>query len=114
MSLPEFEPGAAAADNRGTPVPPASLPVREDRSREAGTTGYIAEAIMVIIMEMHTGNVVGNPDEYGDEVLNASWLPQPEPALPLQHVERGEAAGNRPPPPIDVDDFLRAVYRYQE
>ncbi|MCK0509919.1 hypothetical protein [Aromatoleum buckelii] len=69
---------------------------------------------MVIIMEMHTCDVIGNPDEYGDEVLNASWLPQPEPALPLQHVEGVEVAGNRRPPPIDVDDFLQAVYRYQE
>ncbi len=70
---------------------------------------------MVIIMEMCTGNVIGNPDEYGDEVLNANWLPpQPEPALQLQHVEHVEVAGNPPAPPLDVDDFLRAVYRYQE
>ncbi|WP_251199534.1 hypothetical protein [Aromatoleum aromaticum] len=66
-------------------------------------------------MEMHAGNVIGNPDEYGDEVLNASWLPpQPEPALQLQRAERVEVAATPPLPPIDVDDFLRAVYRYQE
>lgn len=70
---------------------------------------------MVIIMKMCPGNVIGNPDEYGDEVLNANWLPpQLESALPLQHVEHVEAAPNPPLPPIDVDDFLKAVYRYQE
>lgn len=69
---------------------------------------------MVIIMDMHTGKVIGEPDEYGDEVLNANWLPpQPETSTQLQPVERAPEAPP-PVPPIDVDDFLQGVYRYQE
>ena len=68
---------------------------------------------MVTIMDMNTGKVISEPDEYGDEVLNASWLPpRPEPALQLEQVERPPA--DTKAPPIDIEGFLRAVYRYQE
>lgn len=69
---------------------------------------------MVTIMDMTTGKVIGEPtDEYGDEVLNANWLPpQPEVAARLQEVEH--AAHDVQKPPIDVEHFLEAVYRYQE
>jgi hypothetical protein len=68
---------------------------------------------MVIIMDMHTGKVIGEPDGYDEEVLNANWLPpQPEVAARLQAHEPAVTA--RPLPPMDVDDFLQGVYRYQE
>lgn len=69
---------------------------------------------MVTIMDITTGKVIAEPtEEYGDEVLNANWLPpQPEVAVQLQEV--GHAAGEPPTPPIDVEHFLEAVYRYQE
>lgn len=68
---------------------------------------------MVTIMDMTTGKVIVEPEEYGDEVLNASWLPpRPAPALQLQEVEHIETAPKAPP--VDVETFLDAVYRYQE
>lgn len=69
---------------------------------------------MVTIMDMTTGKAIEEPtEEYGDEVLNANWLPpQPEVAARLQEVEH--AAHDAQLPPIDVEHFLEAVYRYQE
>lgn len=69
---------------------------------------------MVTIMDMTTGKVIGDPpEEYGDEVLNANWLPpQPETAVQLQQVEHISTAPRAPQ--IDVEHFLEAVYRYQE
>lgn len=68
---------------------------------------------MVTIMDMTTGKVIGEPEEYGDEVLNASWLPpQPAPQLGLQSVEHIETSPKAPPG--GVEHFLEAVYRYQE
>lgn len=68
---------------------------------------------MVTIMDMNTGKLIGEPEEYGEEVLNASWLPpRPEPALQLQQVEH--IATEPKAPPMDVEHFLEAVYRYQE
>ncbi len=66
---------------------------------------------MVIIMDIDTGKALGEPDEYDEEVLNAGWLPQPEPSLQLVQVEHTEPA---PIPPEDVEAFLKAMYRYQE
>ncbi|NMG75310.1 hypothetical protein [Aromatoleum diolicum] len=68
---------------------------------------------MVTIMDMNTGKVIEEPEEYGEEVLNASWLPpRPEPALQVQQVEHIETEPKAPP--MDVEHFLEAVYRYQE
>ena len=69
---------------------------------------------MVTIMDMTTGKVIEEPtEEYGDEVLNANWLPpQPEVAARLQEVEH--AAHDAQVPPLDVEHVLEAVYRYQE
>lgn len=68
---------------------------------------------MVIIMDMHTGKRYEEPaDPYGEEVLNANWLPQPALQVALQAVEDAAA-----PPAIAAEDaeaFLAAVYRYQE
>lgn len=68
---------------------------------------------MTTIMDMNSGKALFEPEEYGDEVLNANWLPlQAQPAL--QTVEVEHAAPELPPAPVDVDSFLQAVYRYQE
>ena len=69
---------------------------------------------MVMIMDMTTGKApIGEPDEYGDEVLNASWLPpRPEPSLQLVQVEHIETSPKAPP--VDAEHFLEAVYRFQE
>lgn len=70
---------------------------------------------MVTIMETNFENVIAEPEEYGDEVLNASWLPPPaqsaaaEPEPPPRRAPAADAS-----PPLDADSFLQAVYRYQE
>jgi hypothetical protein len=69
---------------------------------------------VVIIMEMHTGKLVEEPqDAYGDEVLNANWLPEPGVQLGLQAVA---AEAEHPPQGAaeDVEAFLYAVYHFQE
>ncbi|THF59391.1 hypothetical protein [Pseudothauera rhizosphaerae] len=68
---------------------------------------------MVIVMDMSSGKPAAiEAPAYDDEVLNASWLPQPEVAPQLQ--EHPTAEVRRMPPPEDVEAFLKAVYRYQE
>lgn len=68
---------------------------------------------MVTIMDMTTGKVIGEPEEYDDEVLNANWLP-PQPAT-VPGLQEVAATGAGPKaPPIDVEHFLEAVYRFQE
>ncbi|HJV25044.1 MAG TPA: hypothetical protein VJ673_05120 [Aromatoleum sp.] len=70
---------------------------------------------MVMIMDMTTGKVITEPEEYGDEVLNASWLPpQREPAVQLQLVQVEHIETAPKAPPIDAEHFLEAVYRFQE
>lgn len=68
---------------------------------------------MVIVMDMDSGKRIEEPEErYGEEVLNANWLPSPEVQLGLQEshgdAERHAVATQ------DVEAFLSAVYRYQE
>ena len=68
---------------------------------------------MTTIMDMNSGKELVEPEEYDDEVLNASWLPpQPEPALQTAEIDHGRQ--EKQLPPLDVDSFLQAVYRYQE
>lgn len=69
---------------------------------------------MVIIMSMHTGKVVEEPLAYGEEVMNANWLPRPDIAPQLQEVEQDGRRRQRRPPPEDIDAFLNAIYRNQE
>lgn len=74
-----------------------------------------AEAIMVIVMEMETGKARTEPPAYGEEVMNASWLPHPEVATQLQEIKPSPAPRHeRMPPPEDIDAFLAAIYRNQE
>lgn len=68
---------------------------------------------MVIVMDMYTGKGIEEPEDiYGDEVLNANWLPGPEVQLGLQPVVA--EAEHHPVASEDVDAFLSAVYRFQE
>ncbi len=47
-------------------------------------------------------------EQYGDEVLNAGWLPQPD------ECPEGVASATGSHLQCDPDDFLRGVYSYQE
>jgi|GEM_PF-3230633 len=73
---------------------------------------------MLIVMDMTTGKtqtmdaIAPGIDEfgaYGDEVLNAGWLPIIEPRL-----ETRAANADGPIAPLEPDEFLRNVYRSQE
>ena len=68
---------------------------------------------MLIRTEMSTGKILMEPgEEYGEEVLLANWLPQPEPGLGLQEAVPAKAV--RREPPQDAEAFMRAVYLSQE
>ncbi|PTD95888.1 hypothetical protein [Pseudothauera lacus] len=67
---------------------------------------------MVIVMEMSTGRVADPEPAYDDEILDAGWLPRPEPGL--QQVEHCRTPERHLPPPEDIDAFLAAMYRNQE
>lgn len=66
---------------------------------------------MVIVMDTSDGRRLDEFGSYEDEVMCASWLPQPglglQPAVPARsRVEE--------PPEADAEDFLRRVYLSQE
>lgn len=62
------------------------------------------------LFDFMTGKSLGADQGYGDEVLNAGWLPQPEAA-----TGGVRAQPNRPRSAVDDPDaFLRDVYRLQE
>ncbi|MBU0602954.1 MAG: hypothetical protein KKD25_11210 [Gammaproteobacteria bacterium] len=62
------------------------------------------------LFDFMTGKSLGREQDYGDEVLNASWLPQPD------AVHGGSRTmSSRPRSAVaDPDAFLRDVYRSQE
>ncbi len=77
---------------------------------------------MMIVMDMSTGKIdnlsaaemaaaefAEEFGEFGDEVLNAGWLPQPDARLAV-HEHATKAAS----PAVDTDEFLRNLYRNQE
>ena len=66
---------------------------------------------MVIIMDASTGEREAD-SEYGDEVLNAGWLPQPE--LGLQLLSAVPAYSHSHRSIADPDSFLRNMYACQE
>jgi len=66
---------------------------------------------MVIIMDTSTGAKEYDTD-YGDEVLNAGWLPQAE--LGLQLVSAVPSCPHRHRNISDPDSFLRNMYACQE
>ncbi|MBP6097240.1 MAG: hypothetical protein KBF58_04205 [Methyloversatilis sp.] len=62
------------------------------------------------LFDFMTGKSLGADQDYGDEVLNAGWLPQPEAATGGVRTQ-----SNRPRSAVDDPDaFLRDVYRLQE
>ena len=68
---------------------------------------------MVIYADMSTGKqLVELREEYGEEVLLANWLPQPELHPALQEAAPAKPA--RREAERDVDAFLRTVYLCQE
>lgn len=67
---------------------------------------------MVIIMDMSTGKKLEELGDYGDEVLNANWLPQPDVEPGLQSA--AETRHERREPPQDPDAILQAYYLNQE
>jgi hypothetical protein len=67
---------------------------------------------MVIVMDMSTGKSIDEVSEYGDEVLNANWLPRPELQLELQSVSAQRP--ERRDPPSDIEGFLHRMYLNQE
>lgn len=68
---------------------------------------------MIIYTDMDTGKkVVELREEYGEEVLLANWLPQPEVGVALQEAvpaRHDSQAADR-----DAEAFLRTVYLCQE
>ena len=67
---------------------------------------------MVIIMDSSTGKRLDDESQYGDEVLNAGWLPQPELGLQLQSAVPAHPHEHRPI--SDPDSFLNNMYSSQE
>jgi hypothetical protein len=68
---------------------------------------------MVTIMDMTSGTGPSEAERYGDEVLNASWLPQPALALGLQSVSESSAPA-RGMLLTDLDSFMSRLYSSQE
>lgn len=68
---------------------------------------------MVTIMDMTTAERVSDEELYGEEVLNASWLPRAVLELGLQEVTHD--AGRPQADSIgDPDAFIRRLYLAQE
>ncbi|GAB4061162.1 hypothetical protein [Uliginosibacterium sediminicola] len=66
----------------------------------------------VKIMNMMTGEQLSDMERYGEEVLNANWLPQQVLSVGLQLVSSAVRA--TPPALQDIDDFMSRLYRSQE
>lgn len=72
---------------------------------------------MVKIMDMTSGTHLSDTEReterYGEEVLNANWLPQPALALGLQPVSV-ESPATRSSLLTDIDAFMSRLYSAQE
>jgi hypothetical protein len=71
---------------------------------------------MVSIMDMTSGTRLSDAERYGEEVLNANWLP-PALALGLQTVSESVAASapaRTEPALTDIEGFMSRLYRSQE
>jgi hypothetical protein len=70
---------------------------------------------MVNIMDMTSATRLSDSERYGEEVLNANWLPQPELALGLQTVSETREVRSRPVQALtDIDGFMSRLYSAQE
>jgi len=71
---------------------------------------------MVNFMDMTTGARLSDAERYGEEVLNANWLPQPALALGLQTVSENAAPqpARKACAPTDIDGFMSRLYSSQE
>ena len=69
---------------------------------------------MVNIMDMTSGTRLSDAERYGDEVLNANWLPQPALALGLQSVTISSTASRYVPSLTDIENFMSRLYSAQE
>ena len=69
---------------------------------------------MVKIMDMTTGEALSEFERYGDEVLNANWLPQPMLQAGLQSVATAARATGSAAMLADPDSFLKRLYLSQE
>lgn len=67
---------------------------------------------MVTIMDMTTAEHISDVDRYGDEVLNANWLPQAVLQLGLQ--EAHDVPHWSQASISDPDAFMRRLYQAQE
>lgn len=62
-------------------------------------------------MDITTNEDFDDTDRYGDEVLNANWLP---PELGLQVVTSGHGRTLPSAAPTDIDGFMSRLYSAQE
>jgi len=71
---------------------------------------------MVNIMDMTSGARLSDAERYGEEVLNANWLPQPALALGLQTVSENAAPqpARTASAPTDIDGYMSRLYSAQE
>lgn len=67
---------------------------------------------MVTIMDMTTAERINDVDRYGDEVLNANWLPEAvlQPSLHEVHATPHWSLASI----SDPDAFMRLLYQAQE
>jgi hypothetical protein len=107
-------PTGGTRDIAATPVT-QDLPISADIKVRESEPDFTAEAIMVTIMEMHTGKVIAEPEPYVDEVLIAGWMPHPLPQLAVQsHESERHVPAPCPAALADVEKFLQDMYRNQE
>lgn len=68
---------------------------------------------MPTVIDMSTGRKPMEPaEQYGEEVLLANWLPQPQPEIAPQADVAAKTDLDEPP--FDVEAFLRTVYASQQ
>ncbi|MEC5384715.1 hypothetical protein VVD49_03215 [Uliginosibacterium sp. H3] len=67
-------------------------------------------------MDMTSGARLTDAERYGEEVLNANWLPQAALGLGLQTVSETSVKPRTPQVPAltDIDGFMSRLYSSQE
>lgn len=68
---------------------------------------------MPTVIDMSTGRKPMEPaEQYGEEVLLANWLPQPQREIALKAAVAAKTGLDEPP--FDVEAFLRTIYTSQQ